>query len=157
MLDHTKPSAPTCACGRILQATAHYCDACGQGVDDMAAPRHVGSEAAAMQMPPLAGHSILAAVAARMQVQAADGTVLGRITGVGIEGDETVVEVTPARSLAVWLRLSHPAVCLYLPGCVVTAVAGRRALLRMDAQLARRCILRPSWFAGPTTANLHAW
>ncbi len=105
----------------------------------------------------MAVNAILADVSAGMQVQSADGKVLGTISGVGVHGAETFLEVTPVRSLAVRLHLSHHAGCMYLPGRAVTAVSGTRAMLSMDAQLARGFTLRPNWFGGPKTANLQFW
>ena len=99
----------------------------------------------------------LAHVSAGMQVQSADGNILGAITGVSSHGAETYLEVTPARSWTVWLRLSHPAACMYLPSSAVTAVSGTRVVLSMAAPLARGYNLRPHWFAGPKTANLQFW
>lgn len=95
-------------------------------------------------------------VRASMQVRAADDRLLGTVTGVGTRGSETAVEVTPGRSLLVWLHLSHRAGCLYLPGSAVDVVAGQQVRLNIDARAARGYTLRPHWFIGPTTANLHA-
>ena len=99
----------------------------------------------------------LAQVSAGMQVQSADGQVLGTITGMSSHDAETYLEVTPARSLTVWLGLSHHATRMYLPGRAVTAVTGTRVALNMDAPLARGSKLRPNWFTGPKTPNLHFW
>lgn len=96
----------------------------------------------------------LAHVSAGMQVQSADGKVLGTITGMSSQGVETYLEVTPIHSLTAWLGLSHRAGCMYLPGGAVTAVAGTRVVLSMDALVARDYKLRPNWFTGPATSNL---
>ena len=105
----------------------------------------------------MAVNTPLAHVSAGMQVQSSDGHVLGTITGVCSHGAETYLEVRPAHSLTAWLRLSHHATCLYLPGRAVTTVSGTRVALSMDAPLARRSKFRPNWFAGPKTANLQFW
>jgi hypothetical protein len=99
----------------------------------------------------------LANVSPGMQVQSSDGKVLGTITGMDSHGAETYLEVTPARSLAVWLHLIHYAPCMYLPGSAVTAVSRTHVMLGIDASMARGFKLRPNWFAGSKTANLQFW
>ncbi len=106
----------------------------------------------------MVNNTILPQVSEGMQVQSADGKVLGKVTGVSTHDTETYLEGTPRVSLAVRLGLVHlHASSLYLPGSAVTGVSGNRVLLSMSSKLAKEENLRPNWFVGPKTTNLRSW
>ncbi len=105
----------------------------------------------------MASNTLFTQVREGMQAQSVDGKVLGKVTGVSTHDTETYLEVTPGFSLPVWLHLSHHLACMYLPASAITAVSGNRVTLGMDVKLAKGGNLRPNWFVGPKTANLHYW
>ena len=163
MMDQ-QPAKLSCACGRLLQAGASYCDACGQPVAYTGATARMDTAslsgvtlssytgATTRLRPPLfAGPSeesarSLAAIRDGMQVRSADGKRLGKIVQVYVRELEAYLHVV---SESDWWKPRLGGIGLYIPASTIAEITDKRVILTMGLHTARQYTFRPSWIPRP--------
>ena len=93
----------------------------------------------------MADATMLTLIRPGMHVRSSDRKIVGKVRQVHQRDAETYVEVTPRWSLwQPWLLIVEVK-RVFLPGTVVTAIAGTEVQVAMDAKTAKGCTWRPNW------------
>jgi len=141
------PGAGRCACGRLLQAGANFCDACGHPVAFTDVTTRLRRPALFTRLSREEMTLLLAMLREGMEVRASDGKRLGKVIQVHVREPAVYLHVAAERH---WWTISFNGTFgLYLPARTIAEVDTTQVLLNIDAPTAQGCTSCPSWILPP--------